>query len=86
MGLYREDEGDRGEQEEKSAQPSPADASQPEATTEVVDRDDALPNGAWPPSVFPLTQEVLLRTEVRSGAFWRELLWASLGEADTALW
>lgn len=28
-----------------SAQPSPADASQPEATTEVVDRDDALPNG-----------------------------------------
>ncbi|XP_070638872.1 uncharacterized protein C1orf226 homolog isoform X5 [Bos indicus] len=28
-----------------SAQPSPADASQPEATTEVVDRDDAVPNG-----------------------------------------
>lgn len=28
-----------------SAQPSPADASQPEATTEVVDRDDTLPNG-----------------------------------------
>nr|XP_020730701.1 uncharacterized protein C1orf226 homolog isoform X3 [Odocoileus virginianus texanus] len=28
-----------------SAQPSPADASQPEATTEVVDRGDALPNG-----------------------------------------
>ncbi|XP_065802787.1 carboxyl-terminal PDZ ligand of neuronal nitric oxide synthase protein-like isoform X3 [Muntiacus reevesi] len=28
-----------------SAQPSPVDASEPEATTEVVDRGDALPNG-----------------------------------------
>ncbi|KAB0359018.1 hypothetical protein FD754_003174 [Muntiacus muntjak] len=28
-----------------SAQPSPADASEPEASTEVVDRGDALPNG-----------------------------------------